>query len=160
MHKLLRAAMILLLFAAFVYLNNTSRFFVDDDDGSPLLVAHRGLGQTFPMEGITADTNTARIIYEPQHPYIENTIPSMRAAFEAGADIVEFDIQPTKDGQFAVFHDWVLDHRTDGKGVTREHTLEELKKLDVGYGYTSDNGKTYPFRGKGVGLMPSLEEVL
>jgi len=29
-----------------------------------------------------------------------------------------------------------------------------LKTLDVGYGYTADGGKTFPFRGKGVGLMP------
>jgi len=38
--------------------------------------------------------------------------------------------------------------------------MEELKRLDVGYGYTSDGGRTYPFRGRGVGLMPSLDEVL
>ena len=68
----------------------------------------------------------------------------MRAAFDAGADIVEFDVHPTTDGHFAVFHDWTLDCRTDGKGVTREHTLAELKKLDVGYGYTADGGKTFP----------------
>jgi len=35
-----------------------------------------------------------------------------------------------------------------------------LKKLDVGYGYTSDGGKTYPLRGSGIGMMPTLEEVL
>ena len=84
----------------------------------------------------------------------------MRAAFAAGADIVEFDIHPTTDGHFAVIHDWTLDCRTDGKGVTREHAFADLKKLDVGYGYTADGGKTYPFRGKGVGLMPTLDEVL
>lgn len=38
--------------------------------------------------------------------------------------------------------------------------MEELKQLDVGYGYTADGGTTYPFRGKGVGLMPELKEVL
>jgi len=84
----------------------------------------------------------------------------MRAAFAAGADIVELDVHPTTDGAFAVFHDWTLDCRTDGKGVTREHTLADLKALDVGYGYTADGGRTFPFRGKGVGLMPSLDEVL
>ena len=84
----------------------------------------------------------------------------MEVAFQAGADIVELDVQPTTDGQFAVFHDWILDYRTNGKGVTRKHTLAELKALDVGYGYTADGGKTYPFRGKGVGLMPSLDEAL
>jgi glycerophosphoryl diester phosphodiesterase len=96
----------------------------------------------------------------PTHGYLENTIPSMQASFEAGADIVEVDVHPTTDGQFVVFHDWTLNCRTNGSGVTREHSMAELKKLDIGYGYTADGGKTFPFRGKGIGLMPSLEEVL
>ena len=41
-----------------------------------------------------------------------------------------------------------------------KHTLADLKTLDVGYGYTADGGKTFPFRHKGVGLMPSLDEVI
>ena len=153
-----RAGIIILLLFIFVYLNNTSLWF--RPEGRPLLLAHRGLAQTFPMEGITDETNTAARIYEPEHPYLENTIASMEAAFAAGADIVELDIQPTNDGHFVVFHDWILDYRTDGSGPVREHSLAELKKLDIGYGYTADNGKTYPFRGKGVGLMPTLAEVL
>lgn len=143
----------------FIYVNNSS-LFATQKDGTPLLLAHRGLAQTFPMEGIENDTCTAERIYEPEHPYLENTIPSMEAAFKAGADIVEFDVHPTKDGQFAVFHDWTLDCRTNGKGVTRNYSMDELRALDIGYGYTADHGKTYPFRGKGVGLMPSLDEVL
>jgi glycerophosphoryl diester phosphodiesterase len=35
-----------------------------------------------------------------------------------------------------------------------------LKKLDIGHGYTADGGKTFPFRGKGIGMMPTLGEVL
>ena len=57
----------------------------------------------------------------------------MRASFEAGADILEFDIHPTTDGRFAVFHDWTLECRTDGRGVTREHSMAALKRLDIGY---------------------------
>lgn len=147
-----------LLFLIFIYLNN-SFLLVPTPQGEPLLLAHRGLAQTFPMDGITNDTCTAERIYEPEHPYLENTISSTKAAFEAGADIVELDIHPTKDGEFVVFHDWTLDCRTDGKGVTRDHTLAELKKLDIGYGYTADDGKTFPFRGKGIGMMPTLDEV-
>lgn len=112
------------------------------------------------MEGIQGDTCTAERIFQPEHPYLENTIVSMEAAFEHGADVVELDIKPTKDGQFAVFHDWTLECRTNAVGTTKDFTMAELKQLDIGYGYTADNGKTYPFRGKGVGLMPSLDEVL
>lgn len=118
--------------------------------GKPQLLAHRGLAQTFHRDGLTNETCTATRIHEPEHAYLENTLASMRAAFDAGADIVEFDVHPTTDGHFAVFHDWTLDCRTNGKGVTREHTLAELKALDIGFGYTADGGKTYPFRGQGV----------
>lgn len=125
-----------------------------------MLLAHRGLAQTFDLEGVQNDTCTASRIHPPEHRYLENTIASMDAAFRAGADIVELDIHPTTDGHFAVFHDWTLDCRTNGKGVTRQHSLAELKALDVGYGYTADGGRTFPFRGKGIGLMPTLDEVL
>lgn len=150
---------ILLALIAFIYLNNTPHL-TAERSGESKLLAHRGLAQTFPMEGIENDTCTAERIYEPEHPYLENTIVSMEAAFAAGADMVELDIKPTKDGQFAVFHDWTLDCRTNAAGMTKDYTMAELKTLDIGYGYTADQGKTYPFRGKGVGLMPSLPEVL
>jgi glycerophosphoryl diester phosphodiesterase len=143
----------------FMFLNNTT-LFMKSEEKKPLLLAHRGMAQTFPVGGIENDTCTAERIYEPEHSYLENTIPSMEAAFEAGADVVEFDVQPTTDGKFAIFHDWTLDCRTDGQGETRGHSMEELKQLDIGYGYTADGGETYPFRSKGEGMMPSLDEVL
>lgn len=149
----------LFILAGFMYLNNTS-LFTQDRNGEPLLLAHRGLAQTFHMEGITGETCTAERIYEPEHPFLENTIPSMEAAFEAGADVVELDIQLTKDGEFAVFHDWGLECRTDAKGQIKDYTMKELKQFDIGFGYTANNGETYPFQGKGVGLMPTLDEVL
>jgi glycerophosphoryl diester phosphodiesterase len=144
---------------AFAYLNN-SNLLATTGSGKPVLLAHRGLAQTFNHVGLKGDTCTASRIDLPAHPYLENTLASMEAAFRAGADIVEFDIHPTIDGAFVVFHDWTVDCRTDGTGVTRSHTLATLKALDIGYGYTSDGGKTFPFRGKGVGLMPTLDEVL
>ena len=84
----------------------------------------------------------------------------MQAAFDLGADVVELDVHPTTDGQFAVFHDWTLDCRTDGHGETRAHDMAYLKTLDIGYGYTPDAGKTFPLRGRGIGMMPSLAEVM
>ncbi|TKI55325.1 glycerophosphodiester phosphodiesterase [Brevibacillus antibioticus] len=148
-----------LLFIAFLFLGNSS-YLAKEPEGEPFLLAHRGMAQTFHMENITNETCTAERIYPPEHPYLENTIPSMQAAFDAGADVVELDVQWTKDNRFAVFHDWTLDCRTNGTGVTRDYTLAELQQLDIGYHYTADEGKTFPFRGKGIGMMPSLDDVL
>lgn len=128
--------------------------------GRATILAHRGLAQEYDREGLTGDTCTAARMRPPRHDHLENTLPSIRAAFELGADIVEVDVHPTTDGEFAVFHDWTLDCRTDGHGVTREHTMAELRGLDVGHGYTADGGRTFPFRGRAVGLMPTLREVL
>ncbi len=96
----------------------------------------------------------------PTNAFIENTIASMRASFQLGADQIELDVHPTTDGEFAVFHDWSVECRTNGKGVTRELRMTYLRTLDLGYGYTADNGRTYPFRGKFVGQMRTLHEVL
>ena len=139
----------LVLLAAFIFLNN-GPLFVNVSGGKPFLLANGGLSQPYHREDLTNQTCTASRILPPKHPYLENTIASMKAAFQLGADIVEFDVQPTKDGKFAVFHDWMLDCQTNGKGVTGKYTLAELKKLDIGYGYTADEGKTFPFRGKAL----------
>ncbi|HYF23543.1 MAG TPA: glycerophosphodiester phosphodiesterase family protein [Caulobacteraceae bacterium] len=129
-------------------------------EGGVQLLAHRGMHHTFSREGLTRQSCTASKIHPPTHDFIENTLPSMRKAFELGADMVEVDVHPTTDGEFAVFHDWTIDCRTEGKGVTRRQTMAYLKTLDVGWGYTADGGETFPLRGKGVGLMPTLDEVL
>ncbi len=149
----------LLVVAAAIYVGNAS-WRASPPSGTPMLIAHRGTHQNFDLAGVGNDTCTATRIREPIVPEIENTLPSMRAAFEAGADVVELDVHPTTDGKFAVFHDWTLDCRTEGTGETRSHDMAYLKALDVGYGYSADSGKTYPLRGTGVAMMPELEEVL
>ncbi len=122
-------------------------------------VAHRGVHQNYARNNLTNETCTATRIFPPTHEYIENTLPSMRAAFAAGAARIEIDVHRTVDDELAVFHDWTLECRTEHRGETRDQTLALLQSLDVGYGYTAD-GATFPLRGKGVGAMPSLREVL
>lgn len=148
----------LAVFVAAVYVWNAS-WRVPPPEGETRLIAHRGVHQTYSREGLTSETCTAERIFAPTHEFIENTLPSMRAAFDAGADVVELDVHPTTDGRLAVMHDWTLECRTEGSGETRSHDMAYLRTLDLGYGYTADGGKTYPLRGKGVGMMPELEEV-
>lgn len=134
--------------------------FLGDPSGELTVLSHRGVHQNFSREGLTNETCTAERIYPPTHVFIENTLPSMQAAFDAGADMIEIDVHPTTDGDFAVFHDWTIDCRTEGQGATRDQTMAYLRTLDVGYGYTADGGETFPLRGRGVGMMPSLSDVL
>jgi glycerophosphoryl diester phosphodiesterase len=134
--------------------------FLGRPSGELILLSHRGVHQDYRREGLTNETCTAERIYPVEHDFIENTLPSIQAAFGAGADIIEIDVHPTTDGEFAVFHDWTVDCRTEGEGVTRELTMAYLRTLDLGYGYTADGGQTFPLRGKGVGMMSSLSEVL
>lgn len=160
MRKAFRWSLIALaVFAVTVSLINAS-WLAPAPAGPRYLVAHRGLAQQFPREGVGRDTCTAARIRPSEHDFIENTLRSVSNARYFGADAVEVDVHPTKDGRMVVFHDWTLDCRTDGKGPVREKTLAELKKLDVGYGYTSDGGRTFPLRGKGVGGIPTIEELL
>jgi glycerophosphoryl diester phosphodiesterase len=122
-------------------------------------IAHRGVHQTFPAAGLDTTTCTAARIYPPTHGWIENTLPAMQAAFEAGAGAVELDVHLTADGHLVVLHDATLDCRTDGRGTPEEHTLAELRDLDLGYGYTADGGASFPLRGTGRGLLVTLPEV-
>lgn len=152
-------ALVLLAVCALVYLGNAS-WLRGRGDGGPVILAHRGVAQQFSREGLTRDTCTATRMLPPTHGYLENTLPSIRAAKAYGADIVEIDVHPTIDGEFAVFHDWTVDCRTNGTGVTRRQSMAYLRTLDLGYGYTADGGQTFPFRGRYIGAMPTLGEVL
>ena len=147
------------VFIAGVYIANAS-WLVGVPDGEMSLLAHRGVHQTYHRKDLTNTTCTAARIDPPAHNFIENTVPSMQAAIEAGADMIELDIKLTADGEIVVFHDATLDCRTNGSGKTHHYSLPELKALDIGYGYTADGGETYPFRGQFVGAMPTLDEVL
>jgi len=128
--------------------------------GGVKLIAHRGVSQLFDHQGVERGTCTANRIEPPVHDYQENTVRSMEAAARMGADVVEIDIAPTADGRIAVFHDWAVDCRTEGKGEIRSKTLAELQALDISHGYTADGGKTFPFRGRRKDRLPSLEEAL
>lgn len=148
-----------LILVLFIYLNNAS-WLRGEPNGELRLLAHRGVHQNYSKNNLSRDACTASRIDAPEHAFLENTLASIEQAFSSGASIVEIDIHPTIDGQFAVFHDWTLDCRTNASGITREQSLAYLQSLDIAYGYTHDGGQTYPFRGQGIAKLPSLASVL
>ncbi|HEY0043262.1 MAG TPA: glycerophosphodiester phosphodiesterase family protein [Allosphingosinicella sp.] len=128
--------------------------------GKLILVAHRGIAQPLSEDAGTGPCAATRIRAPEDNLYIENTLPALNRAARLGAGAIAGDVQRTRDGHLVLFADRALDCRTNGKGPLRDKTLAELKALDVGYGYTPDNGKTYPLRGRGIGGMPTVEEAL
>jgi glycerophosphoryl diester phosphodiesterase len=125
------------------------------------VIAHRGVHPFYYGEhDIDRQTGcSAVLLRESDPPFIENSMPSMAAAFAAGATMIEIDVHRTLDGQLVAFHDAGLACRTNGRGRPEDSTLDALKALDAGYGYTSD-GISFPLRGRGFGLIPSVREVL
>ncbi|MET9402982.1 glycerophosphodiester phosphodiesterase family protein [Kitasatospora sp. NPDC002965] len=79
--------------------------------GSPLTVfAHRGASSAAP----------------------ENTLVSDEVARRGGAEWIENDVQPSKDGVPYILHDDTVDRTTDGQGRIRDLTSAQLDALDAG----------------------------
>lgn len=64
----------------------------------------------------------------------ENTLKAFQKAIELHADYVEFDSHLTKDGEIVIIHDEDTFNSTGVRGLVRDKTLEEIKKLDAGEG--------------------------
>ncbi len=95
----------------------------------PFVIAHRGASGTCP----------------------ENTLAAFRRATALGVDMIELDVQLTRDEAVVVIHDWTLDRTTDGYGPVRHRSLAEIGRLDAGSWFGP------AFVGERV---PTLEEVL
>lgn len=145
-----------LAFLVLTFVN--ASWLADSPRGYVKLVAHRGLMQL--PRGDAAGDCQATAIEPPIHDFIENTLPALAQAKRLGTQMIEIDPAPTADGRFVLFHDATLDCRTNGTGAVRAQTLAQLKALDAGHGYSPDGGKTFPLRGLGRGLIPSLEDAV
>lgn len=95
---------------------------------SPLIIAHRGYSSQFP----------------------ENTLVSFQGAVDIGADMIELDVQLSRDGTIVVYHDKKLSKQGLG-GSIADYSYEELCAIDVGAAFSEEYA--------GV-RMPILSEVL
>ena len=94
------------------------------------LIAHRGLSALAP----------------------ENTLPAYELAGKYGYYGAECDLHETKDGQFILLHDDLLNRTTNGMGKPESYTLEQLNGFVVNGG---NQVKKYPHL-----KIPTLEQYL
>gem|GEM_PF-3266312 len=78
-----------------------------------VLVAHRGLSD--------AAQNKYGI---PEH-----SAKAYNWALGQGAEVLDFDVQYTRDEKLVIMHNTTLDENTNGTGRVRDKTLEDIKKL-------------------------------
>jgi glycerophosphoryl diester phosphodiesterase len=102
------------------------------------LIAHRGGGLEAPENTLEAFANAHRLYNDA---------------------VFELDVHRTRDGEIVCIHDDTVDRTTDGHGFVWDKTIADLQRLDAGYRFTLDGGRTFPFRGKKV-VIPRLGEVL
>ena len=62
----------------------------------------------------------------------ESTRASIRAALRCRVDMIELDVQVTRDRRLVIFHDHTLDRTTDGRGLLARRRYAELARLDAG----------------------------
>lgn len=74
----------------------------------------------------------------------ENTLESIKKAFELGATGVEIDVHKCATNQIVVFHDFTLNRMTNGTGELASFSYSFLKNLQVSNNY----------------IIPTLEDVL
>ena len=76
----------------------------------PIVIAHRGSSGGAP----------------------EGTAAAIRLAIRQHSEMIELDVQMTKDRRLVIFHDERLERTTDGQGRLSNHTYGALARLDAG----------------------------
>lgn len=71
---------------------------------------------------------------------VENTVSSLKAAREAGADFVEMDVMETADRQFVVMHDANLSRLAGVDAAVGDLTLDEMTALTVSDSHGNTDG--------------------
>ncbi|OOZ84583.1 glycerophosphodiester phosphodiesterase [Bacillus cereus] len=92
--------------------------------------------------------------YAPEH-----TIPAYTLGQQLKGDFIEIDLQMTKDGHLVAMHDETVNRTTNGTGLVKEYTLEEIKQLNAG----SFFNKKHPTLAKKefeAATVPTLEEII
>lgn len=88
------------------------------------------------------------------------TMYAFERAVRLGADMIELDVQSTRDNQLVVMHNATVDQTTNGTGLVRDLTYDQVHALDAAYNFVPGRSAVpglpadaYPLRGVRDGLV-------
>ena len=87
----------------------------------------------------------------------ENTLPAFERALGQGAVVLETDVHRTRDGVVVLAHDPDVARTTEAEGPIAGLAFGELRRLDAGYRFSPDGGRSHPARDRGLRIA-SLRE--
>ncbi|MDD2502378.1 MAG: glycerophosphodiester phosphodiesterase family protein, partial [Clostridia bacterium] len=75
----------------------------------------------------------------------ENTMPAFGAAVALGAEEIELDLWPSKDGKLVVIHDESVDRVSNGNGKVTSMDWSDIHSLDAGIKFSEEfSGLQFP----------------
>ncbi|MFP3377157.1 glycerophosphodiester phosphodiesterase [Bacillus sp. SIMBA_069] len=92
--------------------------------------------------------------YAPEH-----TIAAYKLGQQLKGDYIEIDLQMTKDGHLVAMHDETIKRTTNGTGLVKEHTLEEIKQLNASSFFNEKHPSLAKKEFEGA-KVPTLEEII
>ncbi len=92
--------------------------------------------------------------YAPEH-----TIAAYKLGQQLRGDYIEIDLQMTKDGHLVAMHDETVNRTTNGTGLVKEHTLEEIKQLNAG-SFFNEKHPSLAKKEFEDAKVPTLEEII
>lgn len=72
-----------------------------------------------------------------------NTLYAFKRAVALGSDMIELDVQSTKDKKVVVLHNSTLDETTNGKGKVVKQSWRQVKQYDAAYWFAPGQGTTH-----------------
>jgi len=125
-----------------------------------LLILGRRLAPMPELDSVYFDTARPMVIAHQGGDGLRpgNTLVAFQNAVDLGVDVLEMDVNQTRDGALVLIHDTTVERTTDGRGAVADLTLAEIKALDAAYHWPY-HGEERPYRGRGV-HVPTLDEVI
>ena len=111
-------------------------------------------------KAINQSTHIKNIAHRGASAYApEHTIAAYTLGQQLKGDYIEIDLQMTKDGYLVAMHDETLNRTTNGTGLVKEHTLEELKQLKADSSFNEKHPNLAKKEYENA-KVPTLEEVI